>query len=224
MSSDTPSPIYQLKITLIRSKPPIWRRVLVSSSITLEKLHRIIQAVMEWDDSHSHGFRSPKRQPLAEVDVNMTIEEFILARLREMQDDPFENEDQTQINQYLIAVKDRLLYKYDYGDGWDHVIELEKILPPDPELKLPVCTAGRQAAPVDDVGGMWGYYHYLEMRAAPKAVRDKDERYSLVKDFFPKGFDPNVFDLEAANARLYWLQPGKNGGKRYRIIRRWGTL
>lgn len=50
------SPIYQLKITLKGSKPPIWRRVQVRGSATLYKLHQIIQVAMDWTDSHLHQF------------------------------------------------------------------------------------------------------------------------------------------------------------------------
>jgi hypothetical protein len=50
------APIYQLKITLRHSKPPIWRRVLVNSELSLGQLHRVIQGVMEWGDSHLHHF------------------------------------------------------------------------------------------------------------------------------------------------------------------------
>jgi hypothetical protein len=49
--------IYQLKITLRGSKPPIWRRVQVRSDINLATLHRIIQEAMGWTDSHLHQFR-----------------------------------------------------------------------------------------------------------------------------------------------------------------------
>lgn len=44
--------IYQLKITLRDSKPPIWRRVLVPGTFSLYKLHSVIQVAMGWDDSH----------------------------------------------------------------------------------------------------------------------------------------------------------------------------
>jgi len=47
-------PIYQLKITLSKIRPPIWRRVLVRGDTTLLKLHKIIQAVMPWEDNHLH--------------------------------------------------------------------------------------------------------------------------------------------------------------------------
>ena len=38
--------IYQIKVTLKDSKPPIWRRLLVRSDMTLGDLHTIIQAAM----------------------------------------------------------------------------------------------------------------------------------------------------------------------------------
>jgi len=48
--------LYQLKITLRDSHPPIWRRIRVASDITLAQLHRILQVVMGWTDSHLHQF------------------------------------------------------------------------------------------------------------------------------------------------------------------------
>jgi Plasmid pRiA4b ORF-3-like protein len=44
-----PNSVYQLKITLSGSKPPIWRRVQVDSHIKLSKLHDIFQEVMGWE-------------------------------------------------------------------------------------------------------------------------------------------------------------------------------
>jgi hypothetical protein len=42
--------IYQLKVTLVDSKPPIWRRLLVRSDITLAGLHDILPAAFGWWD------------------------------------------------------------------------------------------------------------------------------------------------------------------------------
>jgi hypothetical protein len=55
--SKTAAPIYQVKITLKHSKPPIWRRLLISSEPTLAQLHGIIQVAMGWYDSHLHVLR-----------------------------------------------------------------------------------------------------------------------------------------------------------------------
>ncbi len=48
--------IYQLKIVLQGSKPPIWRRIQVKSNITLDVLHEMIQTVMGWYNVHLHHF------------------------------------------------------------------------------------------------------------------------------------------------------------------------
>lgn len=46
--------VYQLKITLAGSEPPIWRRVLMPGDANLAELHRVIQHVMGWSNSHLH--------------------------------------------------------------------------------------------------------------------------------------------------------------------------
>src|SRR5438105_1581778 len=50
------SVIYQLKVTLQESDPPIWRRILVPASTTLGKLHDVLQVTMGWMDCHLHQF------------------------------------------------------------------------------------------------------------------------------------------------------------------------
>ena len=52
----SPPMIYQLKVTLQYSKPPIWRRLEVPGNTSLAKLHDIIQLAMGWTDSHLHWF------------------------------------------------------------------------------------------------------------------------------------------------------------------------
>ena len=49
--------IYQIKVTLLRSRPAIWRRLQVENGITLGRLHDTLQMVMGWTNSHLHGFR-----------------------------------------------------------------------------------------------------------------------------------------------------------------------
>ncbi len=52
----TSETIYQIKITLQYSKPPIWRRLHIRDDMPLDLLHRIIQIAMPWTDSHLHQF------------------------------------------------------------------------------------------------------------------------------------------------------------------------
>ena len=55
-----PKTIYQLKVTLLGTEPPIWRRVLVDADLTLAKLAAVINAAMGWDGYHIHEFRAGK--------------------------------------------------------------------------------------------------------------------------------------------------------------------
>ena len=56
MPAPVPQSIYQIKVTLNDSRPPIWRRFLVPDSISLHQLHTILQIVMGWTNSHLHQF------------------------------------------------------------------------------------------------------------------------------------------------------------------------
>src|ERR1700757_3347055 len=54
--------IYQLKVTLLGTNPPIWRRLLVPADLTLAQLHNVLQTAMGWDDGHMHEFRFGQRR------------------------------------------------------------------------------------------------------------------------------------------------------------------
>jgi len=56
-ASARPVKAYEVKVTLLGIRPPVWRRMMVRSDITLEHLHRVLQTVMGWTDSHMHAFR-----------------------------------------------------------------------------------------------------------------------------------------------------------------------
>ncbi len=66
-----PEEIYQIKVTLLGTTPPIWRRLLVPADMTLEQLHSVLQEAMGWDDSHLHDFRIGERRfgrPISTID------------------------------------------------------------------------------------------------------------------------------------------------------------
>ena len=56
------SNIYQIKVTLLGTKPPIWRRLLVPADVTLAQLHNVLQIAMGWEDGHMHEFRVGQRR------------------------------------------------------------------------------------------------------------------------------------------------------------------
>lgn len=51
--------IARLKVTLLDTDPPVWRRLLVPATIRLDRLDRVVQAAMGWTNSHLHMFIHP---------------------------------------------------------------------------------------------------------------------------------------------------------------------
>jgi Plasmid pRiA4b ORF-3-like protein len=60
--SAVPPEIYQIKVTLLGTSPPIWRRLLVPADVALAQLHDVLQTAMGWDDGHMHEFSVGSRR------------------------------------------------------------------------------------------------------------------------------------------------------------------
>lgn len=60
-----------------------------------------------------------------------------------------------KLNSIIQAEGEKFQYEYDFGDGWQHEILIEKILPADPEQKLPMCLTGKRVCPPEGSGGVY---------------------------------------------------------------------
>lgn len=175
--------ILQLKITLLHINPEIYRVVQVPETITLRNLHKVIQKVMDWEDYHLYQFVKD-RQCFGPKSRGFDMPEII-------------NDRSIPVIELLPKARHKMLYEYDFGDSWLHEILLQKILPADEEVRYPVCTDGRYAAPPEDSGGPPGYCDLLE------ALNDSEnEEHEDAQDWLGKGFDPNAFDIDKVNGRL----------------------
>ena len=171
--------VYRLKVTLRNIRPPIWRRIEVPRDISLYQLHRILQIVMGWTDSHLHQFQRG-RTTYGTSDPEFGIQSV--------------NERRTLLGEVLRKPKDRMVYEYDFGDSWEHDVVLEAIGEADPGVDYPTVLAGARACPPEDVGGFPGYYGFLE------AVHDpRHPEHEEVLGWHDGPFDPEAFDLEAVN-------------------------
>jgi Plasmid pRiA4b ORF-3-like protein len=130
-TADQSQEIYQIKVTLLGTDPPIWRRLLVPADLTLEHLHHVLQVAMGWEDCHMHEFR--------------------IGQQRFGTPDPMErafggshtaSERTAPLFSVLGRAGIKAVYTYDLGDSWDHRIAVEKRLPPEPGRAYPVCLAG----------------------------------------------------------------------------------
>ena len=173
---------FRLKVALRGIDPPIWRRFLVPADITLQRLHEILQAVMGWTNSHLHQFESKG------VCYGIPDPEFGAHRF---------SESKTALNELLQHAKDQLAYDYDFGDGWEHEIVLEEVLLSRNDVIIPIIEAGERACPPEDVGGIPGYFDFLEVLADPTHPAHQE-----MLEWVGGSFDPEAFNVDEANRAL----------------------
>ncbi len=177
--------VYQIKVTLKGSKPPIWRRMQVASTTTLVQLHRIVQRVMGWEGAHLYQFVI---DGIAYGDPGM------------LGDLDAEDARTVTLETLVRGEKWKCLYEYDFGDSWEHELLVEKRLPLDEGKRYPLCLTGKRACPPEDCGGLWGYTGFLAAIHDPKHP-DHDRWVEWAGD----EFDPDAFDLDEINTELQRL-------------------
>jgi Plasmid pRiA4b ORF-3-like protein len=183
-----PAPIYQIKIGIRHTKPPIWRRLQLSADTSLATLHNIIQIAFGWDDYHLHLFHTPYGE-FGQADANLG----------------HRAEAPVTLEQVAPTAGDKIAYTYDFGDDWNLDIIVEKLLAPEPATSYPRCIGGRRAAPPEDSGGIWGYENLI------KALADSDHPdhddmldwlgYTNATDFDPAHFDPHAITQALSRRR-----------------------
>ena len=173
--------VLQLKVQLTRIRPPVWRRLLVPPTYSLADLHDVIQVAFGWIGYHLHEFElGGETYGVLDEDAPPELKPEGRARLSR-----------------LAPLGTRFRYLYDFGDGWEHDVHVEKRLPRDPGGQYPRCTGGRRACPPEDVGGPWGYEAFLAALHDPE--HPEHERYV---EWSGGNFDPEAFDLQEVNDAL----------------------
>jgi hypothetical protein len=173
--------VHVFRVSLREVEPLVWRRLVVRSEMPLRKLDQALERVMGWEGYHLHTF-----------DVGG-----ILFGEPDEDADHVINEKAATVKHVLPRVGASLRWDYDFGDGWEHDVVVEAIESPVEGKRYPVCLDGAQACPPEDCGGVPNYEHLLAGLADPK---DPEHREPV--EWAPDGFDPEVFDLVAANRRL----------------------
>jgi hypothetical protein len=180
---------YQLLVVLEGSEPKIWRQLSVPGNMTLADLDRIIQAAMGWTNSHLHQFN-------IEGQVYGVLNDEWIDEIPSLPDDEF------TLDAVLGKEVKSFLYEYDFGDGWQHEVEVKMIMIADEMLNSwPMCLAGANACPPEDVGGLGGYEEFLEAISDPL-----HEEYEAMRRWCGGPFDPKGFDVNSANRDIRrWL-------------------
>lgn len=176
--------VYQFKISLKEISPPIWRRIQVPGTYSFWNLHVAIQDAMGWWDYHLHEFElndplSGKKTRIGMLDDDIEL----------FDDEEVLPEEACMISDWFSPQSNEARYLYDFGDGWEHEVVLERILPREKVVEYPVCTGGERAGPPEDCGGVGGYAELLE------AVRDvKHEEHDRLIEWLGGKFDPERFN------------------------------
>ena len=156
-------PIAGVRIELRHIRPKIWRRVYVPLSATLMDLHEIIQAAMPWYETHLFEFLVKGEsygKPFKDDPFGWDVRDGAEVSLKQLTD---------------LGIK-RFSYTYDFGDDWVHDISVGVVRMGKAEIDYPTLVGGARRCPPEDVGGVYGYYRFLEKIGDP----NHDEHREMV--------------------------------------------
>lgn len=195
--------VAQLRVTLLETTPLVWRRVLVAYDTPLSTLHRVLLTVMGWQGYHLHQFT------MGDVRYGILDDEFADQLSYEIRPD-----DATTLRQTVPIVGTVFTYEYDFGDGWTHEVELERLRPLGRLTRVPYCLDGARACPPEDVGGTHGYAEMLSVLAGsddkdeldrPDDVDPPEGTRASYRRWLGYDFDPDEFHPRCVNMELFRL-------------------
>jgi len=200
---DPDSFVISAEVHIIDIEPGISRTLELPVKLNFAQLHEILQAAFGWTDSHLHEFNVGGLTigaPEFDEDGLSDHRTFEASEVR-LQDLKFPYEENPKLS---------ILYEYDFGDNWRHLLVLRRI-PRQIGVDYPRCVAGSRSAPPEDVGGCSGYAGFLEAWGDPEHDEHKENRR-----WVGRKFDPERFDLEATNKAIGRAMRAAKGGYRFR--------
>ena len=174
------------------SDPEIWRLVEVAADLTLAELHEVLQIAVGWQQIHLHAFTSPEGRRW--LDEN-SLEEGL-----DGEDERF-----VTLGDVLTQESGPLAYEYDFGDSWEHTIELIEVIPDDSDHIRAHLVRGERRAPLEDSGGIRGYTQLLDTLADPRAKGYAEARAWAGDTPGPwreDAFDPELVDVDQIRRSL----------------------
>ncbi len=156
------STIARLKITLQDVEPKVVRQIEVPVDLRLDRLHQVLQAALGWTNSHLHEFRAG-RSSWGTSGIGGPF------------DDRVHSEKRATLQDLLDAGGGKTFhYIYDFGDTWEHEVRVERVTKAEPGTTCPRLLKAAGRCPPEDVGGPWGYDHFLEVMANPGHEEHED--------------------------------------------------
>lgn len=136
---------YTIKVELIGLDESCYRVIVVDENLTMNDLHTVIQTAMGWNNSHLYEFVTPEG-----------------IRIVGYLDDDVSNEvDATKLTiSDVYTNTKKLTYIYDFGDWWEHNIEIKESKKHYDDPAIAIEAVG--VCPPDDVGGIPGYQNFIK--------------------------------------------------------------
>lgn len=175
---------FDFEVSLCDVAPRIWRRFLIRKVSTFQDLHRAIQDACGWESYHLFEFRS---EPSSREDIVAGIPD-------DEYGPPAPDARKIKLAAYFAPSGNRrCFYLYDFGDCWEHEVNLKGIIPSEETFKRRLLD-GARAFPPEDCGGTWGYERCVKIAQGhlPKNEDDRELKQWLGR------WDPEAFDLKAA--------------------------
>jgi len=146
---------------------------------------------MGWHNAHMFKFSPKGYRSYPQIEIPYEEDPFFAP------DGEVLDAEETKLSDIFIEEKQKFTYIYDFGDDWEHVITLEKMLPET--TMFPQLLTGKGACPPEDCGGPWGY-------ESMKEILEKDPGYKSYCEWLglEKGekWNPKLFNIEEANQLL----------------------
>lgn len=195
---------YLLKISLQNIEPEIWRRVIVPASITLDRLHDVIQIVMGWQDSHLYRIAIGREEFMEKPEMLGGFDDF----------DAVTECGKVRLSDRVKKADTTFSYIYDFGDNWDHEITVEHndcfslLAPEQQDMEIAfedsvTCLEGERACPPEDVGGVPGYLEFCEAMNNP-GTEEFEDYSTWYEGLYQSGepFDSEHFNIDVVNYML----------------------
>lgn len=182
------------------TKPPMWREVDVPADMSFFRLHKVIQAVMGFEDCHLWQFN--EKAYTGDVQIGVEIDDNF-----GYGDDITDEAISTPLSAYLSNVGDKLEYVYDFGDDWIFTVTVKKVI--GIPCKIPVCTGFKSVLnAMEDTGGPWTYEYYRQLLIDwPTYTKKQQKQIAEEQAFdspaeFKEFLDHSLFDMDYVNAIL----------------------
>lgn len=187
--------IARVRIALKDIEPEIWRRVEVPLGMSLKGLHDVIQAILGWQDYHLFEFQVGEKRygtPSPEWGDERKV---------------LHAKSVTLVDLVSKGI-DRLDYTYDFGDNWEHAIAIEAVVDADPAVKYPRFVDGARRGPPEDVGGLPGFFDFIEAMLNPR----HPEHRNLLR-WYGGPYDPNDMNIPDLRQRLGAIAKRRHAGR-----------